>query len=68
MGFSRQEYWSGVPVHGSNNLPSLLLYAAWLEKKKKTYTALWSDSFTDLLSPYLLGPQHCVAGLIQFQN
>ena len=29
---------------------------------------MWSDSFTDLLSPHLLGPQHCLAGLIQFQK
>ena len=53
-------------VHGSNNPPSLLwslFCALWLENKQ-TYTAMWSDSFTDLLSPCQLGPQHCLVCLI----
>ena len=60
-------------VHGSNNPPSLLwslFCAPWLEKNKtkQTYTAMWSDSFTVLLSLCQLGPQHCLACLIQFQQ
>ena len=53
MGFSRQEYWSGVPLPSPYNLQTFVNFPLLLLSLISYFTPLWSEKMLSMISIFL---------------
>ena len=65
MGFSRQEYWSGVPLPSPDYILGLPKYLKWLKQQKSIVSDSGSKKLETKVSAELVSSEGCLFGLAE---